>query len=74
MLHLCGELNKGCTSDRIEKREKKPITRWDSNPQPQEFFSAGMCSTTVLHIAGKNTGSEEILSYVTDIVGETILI
>ena len=34
----------------IEGDEKKPSTRWDSNPRPQEFFSAGMWSTAVLHL------------------------
>ena len=29
------------------KRRKKPSTRQESNPRPQEFCSAGMCSTDV---------------------------
>ena len=37
-------------ADRIEKRRKNPSTQQDSNPQPQEFCSAGMCSTAVLPI------------------------
>ena len=32
----------------IEKRRKKPSIRRDSNPRPQEFCSAGVCSTSVL--------------------------
>ena len=32
----------------IEWRRKNPSTRQDSNPQPQELCSAGLCSTAVL--------------------------
>ena len=33
----------------IEREERKnPCTRQESNPQPQEFCSAGVCSTPVL--------------------------
>ena len=37
------------TIDRIEKRRKKPSTRRDSTPRPQEFCSSGVCSTAVLY-------------------------
>ena len=40
----------GQTNDRIYKSRKKLYNRWDSNPRPQEFFSAGMWSTAVLHL------------------------
>ena len=45
VFHFHGDLNKGCTTDSIEQRRKKPSTWRDLNPRPQEFCSAGMCFT-----------------------------
>ena len=55
-LFFVKEYQKCCTSlrDLIQdallrdrKRRKRPITRQESNPRPEEFCSVGMCSTAV---------------------------